>query len=56
MNFVRGLLLLGFIYCIAHWAVHNPNSAKSMVSKVDAAVIWVSDIISEKLFDTNEGA
>lgn len=56
MNTIRLILALGLTYCVAHWAVSNPKSASSIVDNVDAAIIWMSDLVSENLFDSKEGA
>ena len=56
MNTLRLILAFGLVYCVAHWAVNNPKSASSMVENVDTAIIWISDLVSETLFDKEEGA
>ena len=56
VNTLRLIFAVGLIYFIASWAVNNPKSASSMIDNIDAAIIWVNDLVSDKIFDKEEGA
>tara|TARA_B100001029_G_scaffold171527_1_gene168425 strand:+ start:923 stop:1090 length:168 start_codon:yes stop_codon:yes gene_type:complete len=49
-------LVLGLVitYFILAWALDNPDSATSIVSKLEAVFTSTFDFISENLFDKKE--
>lgn len=48
---IKLIIALGLSYCLIHWAVSNPDSASSIVSKIGSGITTIVDFVSEALFD-----
>jgi hypothetical protein len=51
MGTIKLIIALGLSFCLIQWAVNNPESASSVVSKIGSVITAGTDFISEALFD-----